>query len=392
MKIMLIMLLSGWDCSRSAGGVDSVCQLLLKGIAVDKDNQYLVIGFNPFNDVRGAMEKIALSPNIHLHWYNLVQNKATLFNKIIPNLFHQNWIVKREVMDFQPDVIHSHLPSWFLFKYNSTKRILTLHSYKNIGRQNFGILNHILYVWFAIPINLRHATLVTTVSKDIENLLRKEHHSAIYIPNPILDDFFHVERKIEDKQIVVLPASVIHKKRIHDALKVIEKIRVSFPKVKLYIAGMYKINAYYNELVAFIDKHKLQGNVEFLGQISVRQLCEIYSKARVGLFLSEEETFGLAPLEMLAAGVPLVTTRVGFFKHNNNFSKQAGIDLVDVGDISKATEYVLRILQEGTVECLQAKKIIAEYLSIDNVTKKYLAFYNNNYDRIANKEGNHVEI
>jgi glycosyltransferase involved in cell wall biosynthesis len=95
---------------------------------------------------------------------------------------------------------------------------------------------------------------------------------------------------------------------------------------------MYKINAYYNELVAFIDKHKLQTNVEFLGQISVCQLCEVYSKARVGLFLSEEETFGLAPLEMLAAGVPLVSTRVGFFKHYNNFSKQEGIDLVDVGD------------------------------------------------------------
>jgi glycosyltransferase involved in cell wall biosynthesis len=371
---MLIMPLSGWDCARSAGGVDSVCQLLLKGIAEDKDNQYLIIGFNPFNDVNGGKEKMDLPSNIRLHWYNLVGNKSTLFKKIIPNLFHQNWIVKREVMDFQPDVIHSHLPSWFLFKYDSISRILTLHSYKNIGRQNFGILNHILYVWFASLVNLRHATLVTTVSKDIENLLRKEHHSAIYIPNPILDDFFHVERKQEDKQIVVLPASVIPKKRIHDALKVIEKIRVSFPKVKLYIAGMYKKNAYYNELVAFIAKHKLQANVEFLGQISVRQLCEVYSKAQAGLFLSEEETFGLAPLEMIAAGLPIVTTKVGVLKHEKAFVS-LGLRMVNVGDIQGATEGLSEILMAKLEGPLPAVDFIRKNYSLSSITNQYLKMY-----------------
>jgi len=374
MKIMFVMLLSSWDCSRNTGGTDSVCQLLLKGAINDKNNQYLVIGFNPFNDTKGDVTKIDLASNISLHLYNSIQNKRSIFHRIIPNLFYQNWIVKSEVLDFQPDIIHVHVPCWLLFKYNKVKRILTLHTYKNICRKDFGFLNHMLYIWFATPITIKHSTLITTVSRDIEFLLQKERIPAVYIPNPILDDFFRVERKIVNKQIIVLPSNVVPRKRIQDALKVIERVRAEFPQIKLYIAGIYKKDSYYKELTTFIEQHNLQENIIFLGQISVHELCELYSKAQVGLFLSEEETFGLAPLEMIAARLPIVTTKVGVLKHEENFAS-LDIDMVGIGDIKETSATLSRILMTKSEGSLPAVDFIRRKYSLASITSQYLEVY-----------------
>lgn len=373
-KIMLLMPISSWDSSRSTGGVDSVCQLLIKGIMSDKVNQYLIIGFNPLNDIKSGKKEIDLASNIHLNWYNLSQNKGSFIQKLIPNLFFQNWIIKREALAFKPDIIHAHLPSWFLYKYYNLKSILTLHTYKNICRRNFGIINHILYVMIAAPISLKNSNIITTVSRDIECLLQKDNLPVIYIPNPILDIFFSVTRNINDEIIVVMPSNVIPRKRIHDALEIINKIRESIPRIKLYIAGSFSNDKYFNSLNEYIEQHKLQDNIAFLGQISLIDLCELYSRAHAGLFLSEEETFGLAPLEMIASGLPIVSTKVGIFKHEEIFNSFK-IRFVNSGEIQNATASLLDILMNRSEGSISAKDFIRTRYSVDNISKQYMRIY-----------------
>ena len=307
---MLLMPLSGWDCSRSTGGVDSVCQMLLQGIIKkDKFNQYHVIGFNPQNDVPDGFQTCNIASNIRLHWYNTNSRVSGL--SLVPNIFYRNWIIKNEVGSFKPHVIHSHIQSWYLLKYDVPVRVLTFHSYKNICRRNIGILNHILYVWFASPVSINHSTVLTTVSRDIKALLISETgKKVVYIPNPITDAFFNVHRAYKQDVSLVLPSSVIPRKRLLDALNGLDILIRDIPQIKLNILGPYYHDDYYQKLVRFVNKKKMQKNVFFRGQQTTLQLCEYYSQATAGIFLSEEETFGLAPLEMMAAGLPVVATRV----------------------------------------------------------------------------------
>jgi glycosyltransferase involved in cell wall biosynthesis len=111
-----------------------------------------------------------------------------------------------------------------------------------------------------------------------------------------------------------------------------------------------------------------------LGQISVRQLCEVYSQAQAGLFLSEEETFGLAPLEMIAAGLPIVTTNVGVLKHEKAFVS-LDIRMVNVGDIQGATEGLSEILMAKLEGPLPAVDFIRKNYSLSSITNQYLKMY-----------------
>jgi polysaccharide biosynthesis protein VpsD len=58
------------------------------------------------------------------------------------------------------------------------------------------------------------------------------------------------------------------------------------------------------------------------------------SRTHIGLSLSESETFGLAPLEMLAAGVPVITSEVGVFRSRKDAFAARGLDIVKPRDVS----------------------------------------------------------
>jgi glycosyltransferase involved in cell wall biosynthesis len=77
----------------------------------------------------------------------------------------------------------------------------------------------------------------------------------------------------------------------------------------------------------------VQDDVMFLGGKKATDIVDIYASASVGLFLSDEETFGLVPLEMLAAGLPVIATDTGImtdFKNANiNIS---GLSIVNQAD------------------------------------------------------------
>jgi glycosyltransferase involved in cell wall biosynthesis len=51
--------------------------------------------------------------------------------------------------------------------------------------------------------------------------------------------------------------------------------------------------------------------VEFRGNISDRQLVELYNQARITLYAAIREPFGLVPLESMACGTPVVTVKDG---------------------------------------------------------------------------------
>lgn len=53
------------------------------------------------------------------------------------------------------------------------------------------------------------------------------------------------------------------------------------------------------------------GTVEFLGHVSDVELDQLYANARAFVFASEEEDFGIVPVEAMARGVPVVAFKSG---------------------------------------------------------------------------------
>lgn len=381
-KIMIVMALSSITIDeRSCGGVDSVCQLLLKGIAGDATvNEYFILGFNPADDTKSAGEVIQISKNIKVKMFDVHLNRRNKFLRFISNFIWQNLIIRKEFIAFKPNIIHVHVPSWLLFNYKNVKKILTLHSYGKIGRTSFGFWNDFIYEKFLMPISVKNADIVTTLSKEIQGVIGvKFKRDVKYIPDPVNDCFFNVKRihnKMDEGVSIIMTGAVVPGKRVLDGLKVVASLRLKYPSIKLFIAGKYNEKSpYYLDLKRYIIDEGIEKNVVFLGALSINELMEYYSKVTLGIFLSENETFGLAPLEMMAARIPIVTTNIGVFKWYEGEFGNLGVKLVEVGDINRITTEVTSILNGREIADNSICQFIRDKFSIKKVTKDYLNVY-----------------
>lgn len=94
-----------------------------------------------------------------------------------------------------------------------------------------------------------------------------------------------------------------------NALAIIKAIKPL--DVHLVIAG--KATPYLNELKAYIEAHQLSPNVTFVHGASIDELAKIYQSARLFVYPSLFEGFGIPIVEALYSGVPVITSNVGCF-------------------------------------------------------------------------------
>jgi N-acetyl-alpha-D-glucosaminyl L-malate synthase BshA len=123
-------------------------------------------------------------------------------------------------------------------------------------------------------------------------------------------------------------------KRVGDVLAVFQKVRERVPDAELVLVGDGPTRA---ELEA---QHV--PNVRFVG--ATKDPLSFLQSADVFLFPSELESFGLAALEAMSCGVPVVATRVGGLSELVE-DGQTGY-LQPLGDLDGMAERVTRLLTE----------------------------------------------
>ncbi|MDP3733472.1 MAG: glycosyltransferase, partial [Candidatus Daviesbacteria bacterium] len=64
-------------------------------------------------------------------------------------------------------------------------------------------------------------------------------------------------------------------------------------------------------LKSLIVNHK--SNIEFLGQVSDEELAKLYAGAKATIVASEDEDFGIVPVESQACGTPVIAPKAGGF-------------------------------------------------------------------------------
>jgi glycosyltransferase involved in cell wall biosynthesis len=109
--------------------------------------------------------------------------------------------------------------------------------------------------------------------------------------------------------------------------------------VKLLIIGD-EISKYPN-LRRTVHRHQLHQHVRFLGFVPDATLAVLYRLAKVFVFPSLYEGFGLPPLEAMAAGVPVVTSNVSSLPEVVGDAALL-IDPLDAAAIADAMARVLR--------------------------------------------------
>jgi len=158
-------------------------------------------------------------------------------------------------------------------------------------------------------------------------------------------------------------------KRTEDVIKVFAKLKESFP-VKLMMVGDGPERNLAEELCR---QMRLCDNIYFLGNQNAVE--EIYSIGDLFLIPSETESFGLAALEAMACGVPVIASKAGGLPEVVK-DNETGF-LCEVGDIDKMAEKSLYLLSNNEIwqQFSQNARLLAENYTIERILHQYESLY-----------------
>jgi len=127
-------------------------------------------------------------------------------------------------------------------------------------------------------------------------------------------------------------------KRVEDVVEIFYRVQQQIPS-KLILAGdgpeRYAVERLVREL-------KLQEHVLFLGK--VRDTAHVLETADLFLLPSETESFGLAALEAMAVGVPVISSNTGGIPEVNIHDVTGYLS--DVGDVEEMANNALTLLKD----------------------------------------------
>jgi N-acetyl-alpha-D-glucosaminyl L-malate synthase BshA len=173
-----------------------------------------------------------------------------------------------------------------------------------------------------------------------------------------------------DEKILIHVSNLRPVKRIEDVLQIFKNVNAKI-KSKLIIIGegpeMEKVNQFLEENPNLIDKIRLLGKVN--------DLYKILQASDVFLLPSEQESFGLAALEAMAAGTPVVSSNAGGIPEVN-IQGETGY-LAEVGNVEAMSNYTIRLLSDD--ELMKKMKINALNQAYRFEIKNILPLYEEMY-------------
>ena len=165
-------------------------------------------------------------------------------------------------------------------------------------------------------------------------------------------------------------------KRVPDTIKIFEKVQKEIPS-KLILVGDGPDRSECERLSRQLD---LCDKVKFLGKQD--GLVEILSSSDIFLIPSQSESFGLAALEAMACGLPVISSSVGglpeLVRHN-----ETGF-IAEIGDVDRMAKYTLELLTNEKKYTLfsenSRKRAVNRFDS-----SKVVPLYEEYYEKILNK-------
>lgn len=233
----------------------------------------------------------------------------------------------------------------------------------------------------AVTFSINNSDVVTSVSKSLKEDtlhlfdIRKEIHvvpNFIDIPKKI-NPFTDCQRDLmaeKDERIITHVSNLRSVKRVKDVIEVFDRIQKK-TKAKLIIVGEGPEREYCERLCA---TKGIEDKVLFLGNSN--EVDKILCFTDLFILPSEKESFGLAALEAMACGVPVISSNTGGLPEVNIHGVSGFLS--DVGNVDEMAENALKILASDETLAKFKNQAIEAAMVYD--TKKIVPLYEKLYE------------
>lgn len=338
--------------------------------------------FYPKNEYLFFSPKIKNSINFPNKNKSTIIKPENFFSKKFQTLW-RSFFIKNDIKKNNLDIFHglsNEIP--FGLQKIKTKTIVTIHDlifirypklYKPIDRY---IYNQ------KFKYSCKKANKIIAISEQTKTdiiefySIDKEKITVVYQGcSPI----FYKKIKDEDKNRIRkkynLPRSYIlsvgtieERKNIFAAIKAIAKGKIEVPFV---IVG--KATNYIYKLHEFIKSNNLTKQIKFIHNVDFIDLPAIYQMAKIFIYPSIFEGFGIPIIEALNSGTPVITSKDGCFK-------EAGGDnslYIEPYNIEEIANTLKTLLSDKNLQNLMIEKgyEFVQKFREDNVAKEIMAVY-----------------
>lgn len=233
----------------------------------------------------------------------------------------------------------------------------------------------------AVEFSINQSDVVTTVSESLKQQtleifdIKKD---IKVIPNFIDVSLFEQDTPCvrsnfaeTDERILIHVSNLRKVKRVSDVIEVFHLVQKEI-KSKLIIVGE---GPEWEQASYLIRKYNLENKVRKVGK--VKNLYQILKQSDLFLLTSSQESFGLAALEAMAAGVPVVSSDVGGIPEVN-VDGETGF-VCPMGDIKAMTQAAIKILKtdEDLNRFKKNAKRHSALFDLEHILPKYEFLYEN---------------
>ncbi|ROI08096.1 N-acetyl-alpha-D-glucosaminyl L-malate synthase BshA [Chryseobacterium sp. H3056] len=327
------------------------------------------------------------NPNIFFHKVNVQTYPLFQYQ---PYDIALSSMIYRVVTLYKLDLLHAHYAIPYAYAAFTAKQMLkeegkdiplvtTLH-----GTDITLVGQHPSYK-HAVEFSINQSDTITSVSES----LKKDTLQFFKITKEILvitnfidnSDFINsssCQRKQfaeEDEKILIHVSNLRPVKRVDEVMQIFKNVNAKV-KSKLIIIGegpdMEKINQFLEENPSLIGKVRLLGKVNDL--YKVLQLSDVF------LLPSEQESFGLAALEAMAAETPVISSNAGGIPEVN-IQGETGF-LAEIGNVEAMSNYTIKLLSNDELLATMKKNAKEQALKFDlrNILPLYEKMYQDTLD------------
>ena len=370
------------------GGVEAVALYLTQALARRDDIELHVVSC-----VKGLKKKkIEVRDQVIFHWLP-TKSRFYLARATTVDLLR----VRREYEEINPDLIHAQgFSEYALASNGKIPLLLSIHGIESLVPTTFS-LNHfsgfvgyyrrLIGKYISLHSLQQADAIICNSGKYVTNILESllKSKKKYYVFNPIADDFFHLQSPVKNSSNILWVGNIHERKNLIDLIRAFAKVVGHFPETQLLIVGEVSEPGYQNRMVEEIQKYNLQTKIRFLGKISQSDLLRIYQESTLFVMTSIEETAPMALAQAMAAGKPIVATRVGGIPWMVEDGR-SGV-LVTPGDIEGLSDAIRKILSDKNLQDVMGKagKLLAvEYFSATKVAERTTQVY---FEMIKGKNG-----
>ena len=338
------------DHTQIRGGVQAAFSSLVSGLSRITGVEVHVLTFMP--------------PN----WYgpdHSTQNGVTThllprhprFERLIKYRRYQS-ILDQKLEQIQPDVVHAQeaAANAYVAIRSGYPTVVTAHGIRSEDTKYISSWSRRLRFRFdsviierAVIRQTRHLIAISHYIPEYFKTLLRLDLEVYYVPNAIGERFFNLT-DIVSEQVVLFAGRVTPLKRVMDLVQAFAQIVKEIPSAQLHIAGECNSEASYVESIrCWIRQAGVEEHIHILGELQEEALLREYAQCSMIALSSSQENAPMVIAQAMAAGKPVVATRVGGVAEMIGETGERGL-LVKVGDVDGLAQAMLRLLQDPVLQ------------------------------------------